>query len=89
MMWQEQWIHSGQHGARRHHSTSDALIKISVALEESIVNNTNMQGLAVGLYKAFDNVPVGITFTILERLGMEQKLMNGLRAMYNQMKRRF
>ena len=89
MMWQEQWIHSGQHGARIHHSTSDALIKISVALEESIVNNTNMQGLAVDLSKAFDNVPVGITFAILERLGMEQKLMNGLRAMYNQMKRRF
>ena len=48
-----------------------------------------MQGQAADLSKAFDNIPVRITFAILERLGMEQKLMNGLRAMYNQMKRRF
>ena len=32
-----------------------------------------MQGQAADLSKAFDNIPVRITFAILERLGMEQR----------------
>ena len=89
MLWQEEWIHPGQHGARMKHSTSDALINISLSLEESIINGTNIQGIAVDLAKAFDNVPVGITFAILEKLGMDSKLVKSLRGMYQQINRRF
>ena len=89
MHWQESWIHSGQHGARIKHSTSDALIKISLALEESIILGTNIQGLAVDLSKAFDNVPVRITFAILSKLGMDPGVLRALWGMYQQMQRRF
>lgn len=48
-----------------------------------------MQGKAVDLSEAFDNVPVGVTFAILEKLGMDPKLIRSLRGMYHQTQRRF
>ena len=89
MLWQEEWIDPGQHGARTKHSTSDALIRISLELEESIVEGTNLQGVAIDLAKAFDNVPVNITFAIIEKLGMSPRLTRALRGMYSQIQRRF
>ena len=66
MAWQEEWIHKGQHGARAKPSTTDALIRISLELEEAILSAENMKGIAVDLSKAFDNVPEKITFPVLE-----------------------
>ena len=87
--WQEAWMRTGQHGARAHHSTVDALMRVSLFFEQSILDGTDAFGVAVDLSKAFDNVPVNITFEVCKRLGMDPKLERALRGMYSQIQRRF
>ena len=89
MAWQEKWIHKGQHGARAFHSTTDAIARISMEFESAVLDGRNVQGIAVDLSKAFDNVPTGITFAVLEKIGMDDKLLRSLQGMYAQVQRRF
>ena len=76
MSWQEQWIHRGQHGARAEHSTTDALAKISMKFESAVLNGRNVQGIK-------------IPFAVLEKIGMDAKLLRTLQGMYAQVQRRF
>ena len=46
-------------------------------------------GVAVDLAKAFDSVPIDITFRILELIGMDAKLLRAIRGIYAQLHRRF
>ena len=87
--WQETWLHKGQHGARAKHSTVDALIQISVTLEKALLDGLPLAGVAIDLSKAFDNIPVDITFAVLERMGIDPKISAPLRGMYKQIRRRF
>ena len=89
MPWQEEWVHRGQHGARSKQSTTDALVRISIELEDAVLHDRDMKGIAVDLSKAFDNVPVRITFEVLRRLGADARLLRALEGMYNQVQRRF
>ena len=79
----------GQHGCRPKHSTADALASISITLEESQLDKSDMFGVVVDLAKAFDNVPLEITFQILEKLGMDSGVLKAFRGIYSQMQRRF
>ena len=65
--WQEAWMRKGQHGARAHHSTVDALMRVSLFFEEAIQNKSPANGIAVDLSKAFDNIPIQITFEVCEK----------------------
>ena len=87
--WQEAWMRKGQHGARAHHSTVDALMRVSLFFEEAIQNKSPAFGIAVDLSKAFDNVPIQITFEVCKKLGMHPKLLTALQGIYSQMQRRF
>ena len=66
-----------------------ALIKMSLELEEAILDGRNLKGIAVDLSKAFDNVPEKITFEVLSRMGIDPSLLRALRGMYGQIERRF
>ena len=74
-----------RNGARAKHSITDALIRMSLELEEAILSGQNVKGIAVDLSKVFDNVPEKITFAVLEKLGMHPKLSRALRGMYHQL----
>lgn len=87
--WQTEWLAKGQHGARSHHGTMDALVRISLAFEQAALDGTPLHGVAVDLSKAFDNVPVEIVFAIMRELGMDERVCRPLRAMYHQIQRRF
>lgn len=89
LSWQETWVHPGQHGSRRGHSVSDALVRIGLEIEEAALTGNVLMGVAVDLEKAFDNVPVDIAMRVLERSGMNERILKPLRGMYGQLKKRF
>ena len=64
IQWQELWIRRGQHGARAKHSTMNDLIHLSLVFEEAALEGKPMNGVAIDLTKAFDNVPIDIVFQI-------------------------
>ena len=88
-IWQEAWISSGQHGARAKHSTVNALARISMFLEDAILDDSPAYGIAFDLAKAFDNVPIEVTFAICDKVGMHPRLYTGLKGMYDRITRRF
>ena len=81
MSWQEQWIHKGQHGARAYHSTTDALPRISMEFERATLNGRKVHGIPVDLSRASDNVSTKITFEVLEKIGMDAKLLRTLQGL--------
>ena len=87
--WQAQWLHKGQHGGRPGHSTSEALVGVTLAFEKAILNGEPLTGIAIDLAKAFDNVPQEIMFEVLRAFGADSGLLQGMRAMYEQINRRF
>ena len=89
MKWQEKWINAGQHGSRAKHSTLDALARISAEFEIAMLNGEDLTGMAVDLSKAFDNIPVDVTFALLKALGMDPGLHRALQGFYKQLMRRF
>ena len=89
LSWQDRQVERGQHGARSKHSTTDALIRISLELERAVLYNKPMFGVAVDLAKAFDNISVEITFRLFEKLGIDRGLCAALRGLYTQLQRRF
>ena len=62
---------------------------MSVAFEEALVNNEELKGVAFDLAKAFDNIPIEITFEVMKRLGMDERLLKAALAMYKQIGKRF
>ena len=87
--WQEKWIHASQHGSRARHGVSDALASLMLQFESADVYNLNLIGVTVDYAKAFDSIPIDITFAIMERLGMDPHIMSPLRGMYAALGRRF
>ena len=45
--------------------------------------------MAVDLAKAFDSVPIDITFAVCAKLGMNRRILAALKGMYKQIQRRF
>ena len=78
----------GQKGARSKHSTSGALVTVSLERERAVLHNKPMFVVAVDLAKAFDNIPVEITFKLFEKLGVDSGLFTALRGVYTQLQRR-
>lgn len=57
--------------------------------ESAMLKRWSVEGIAVDLSKAFDNVPTKITFAVLERIGMRAKLLRTRQGMYAQVQPRF
>ena len=87
--WQERWVHQGQHGSRKNHGTLNVLAEIAIAFEQAWLDGEDFGGLAVDLAKAFDAIPVDITFAVLESMGVDAGMAAALRGMYSQIQRRF
>ena len=62
--WQEGWITKGQHGARAKHSTVNAHARISMVTERTILEVTPIYGITFDLAKAFDDIPIQVTFGV-------------------------
>ena len=87
--WQESWMTKGQHGARAKHSTVNALARISMVIERAILEGTPIYGITFDLAKAFDNIPIEVTFGVCKAVGMDERLFVGLKGIYDRMRRRF
>ena len=81
-------MRKGQHRARAKRSTVDALMRVSLFFEESLQEDEDAYGVAVDLFKAYDNVPIDLTLAVCKKLGMNEKLLTTLRAMHSQITRR-
>lgn len=87
--WQRQWIYEHQHGCRAKHSIEDALATISLHIEQAAENKKGYYGIVVDYAKAFDNIPSGLAFELLDKLGMSERLLRPLRGIYRSMQRCF
>ena len=87
--WQERWVRSGQHGCRAKHGTTNALLEISLRLEEAMLSEEPLYGAALDFAKCFDYLPVAITLRTLEELGMSERILEPLSCMYANLQRRF
>ena len=50
---------------------------------------TPIYGITFDLAKAFDNIPIEVTFGVCKAVGMDGRLFVGLKGMYDRMRRRF
>ena len=71
------------------HCTSDALLRLAGELECAFLEGVPIYGVALDFAKAFDNVPVIITLTLLEKLRMHTRVVKPLWFMYNHLQRYF
>lgn len=87
--WQEKWIHRSQHGCRAKHSTSDAILRTALGLEQAMLDGEDLCGAALDFSKAFDNIPIAIALRLLRELGLPDEILGPLTAMYANLERRF
>eukprot|EP01064_Diplonema_japonicum_P022674 TRINITY_DN326_c1_g1_i7.p1 TRINITY_DN326_c1_g1~~TRINITY_DN326_c1_g1_i7.p1 ORF type:complete len:1215 (+),score=217.14 TRINITY_DN326_c1_g1_i7:1591-5235(+) len=87
--WQEGWIHPTQHGFRPKRGTDSLLMELSTQLEEALLHQIPLNGLALDFVKCFDRIPQEVAFGLMEDLGMHGRILRPLRGMYARMKRRF
>ena len=85
--WHELWSTNGQHGCRRCHGTSDALLRLADELECAFLESVPMYGVALDFPKAFDSVPVKMTFVLLEQLSIHSRVLKPLKFMFDYLKR--
>eukprot|EP00660_Eupelagonema_oceanica_P000665 gene665-biopygen12615 len=87
--WQEKWAAKGQRGYRPGQGVEDVYWEIALRMEEAVLKGLPFGGLPYDSEKAFDRVPQQIVMTLMEKLGLHQRISAPLRAMYNGLRRRF
>eukprot|EP01064_Diplonema_japonicum_P028490 TRINITY_DN437_c0_g1_i3.p1 TRINITY_DN437_c0_g1~~TRINITY_DN437_c0_g1_i3.p1 ORF type:complete len:1363 (+),score=232.88 TRINITY_DN437_c0_g1_i3:2601-6689(+) len=87
--WQEKWADDSQHGFRPRHGTDSILMELSTQLETAMLTNTPLNGIALDFVKCFDRVPQKVAFGLMQDLGLHQRILTPLKAMYAGLKRRF
>eukprot|EP01064_Diplonema_japonicum_P028494 TRINITY_DN437_c0_g2_i2.p1 TRINITY_DN437_c0_g2~~TRINITY_DN437_c0_g2_i2.p1 ORF type:complete len:832 (+),score=117.96 TRINITY_DN437_c0_g2_i2:141-2636(+) len=88
-LWQEKWIDDSQHGFRPKRGTDSILMELSTQLEEALLTGTPLNGIALDFVKCFDRVPQQIAFGLMQDLGLHERILTPLKAMYANLKRRF
>eukprot|EP01064_Diplonema_japonicum_P020023 TRINITY_DN2902_c0_g1_i4.p1 TRINITY_DN2902_c0_g1~~TRINITY_DN2902_c0_g1_i4.p1 ORF type:complete len:858 (+),score=179.89 TRINITY_DN2902_c0_g1_i4:1265-3838(+) len=89
LRWQEEWIHPTQSGFRKGKSRYNTVMQISLQIEESLLTGKPLHGLALDYAKCFDRVPREVTLKLLETMGMSERVLRPLRAVYGGLRRRF
>ena len=62
---------------------------LSLSVESAMVDGSNLVGMSIDWSKCFDSVPQGIAFQLAERQGLHFRVLQPLRGMYRELRRRF
>eukprot|EP00666_Eupelagonemidae_sp_cell4sb_P017943 gene17943-biopygen3366 len=89
MSWQERWAAPGQRGSRAGHGAEDVFWKIALDIEGALLRGEPFHGVTYDAVKCFDKIPQGIMLKLLEKLGMEARVLAPMRTMYANLRRRF
>ena len=89
MAWQEQWASRDMFGFRRRRGAMDAFYRTSLEIEKALLENRPLRGVLLDITKCFDTVPWEVTFQLVRRMGLDEKVVRPLESMYRQLKRRF
>ena len=89
MRWQEGWAHAGQHGFRPKHGTMDVYWAIALRVEDALLSGAELAGILLDYAKCFDRLPHGVMLRLASESGASDRLMNPIRSMYSNLRRRF
>ncbi|KAJ9437063.1 hypothetical protein DIPPA_05013 [Diplonema papillatum] len=89
VLWQEEWIEEGQKGFRPGHRIEDVLMEIGLEMEDALLDGEPLYGVALDFRKCFDMVPREIVLRLAEDLGLHNRVLKPLRAIYRLLARRF
>ena len=89
MVWQETWAPESMHGFRTGHGTRDAFYLTALLVEKAMVSGNTLRGVFLDIKKCFDTIPWDITFSLVEKMGIDMKITRPLKSMYRDLKRRF
>ncbi|KAJ9440509.1 hypothetical protein DIPPA_32170 [Diplonema papillatum] len=89
VLWQEKWIEEGQKGFRPGHRIEDVLMEIGLEMEDALLDGEPLYGVALDFRKCFDMVPREIVLRLAGDLGLHNRVLKPLRAIYRLLARRF
>ena len=88
--WQEEWISAAQRGFRRGHSCLHLYWEAGLAVEDALLRGEeDLCGVLFDYAKCFDRVPQQLLFWVAEETGLHERLLRGMRSVYDGMRRRF
>ena len=63
---------------------------LSLSVESALVDGSDLVGMSIDCSRCFDRgVPQGIAFKLAERQGLHHRVLQPLRGMYHELRRRF
>ena len=89
MDWQEEWAHKGQTGFRKGKSTHDLSWKLALEVELATLSGKEIAGVTTDFKKCFDLVPHGILLSLVEAMGISDRILKPIRDVYDNLTRRF
>ena len=89
LQWQEGWIHNGAEGFRCGCGTEDVYWTLAARIEKAILSQEDLYGVSYDFRKCFDLTPHGILFGILSEMGISERILKPIKAMYSCLRRRW
>ena len=89
MHWQEKWTDTALHGYRPGRRAEDVWMDLSLSVESALVDGSDLVGMSIDWSKCFDRVPQRIAIQLAERQGFFPRVLQPLRGMYRELRRRF
>ena len=62
---------------------------LSMSVESALVHGSDLVGMSIDWSECFDRVPKGIAFKLAERQGLHPRVLQRMRGMYRELRRRF
>ena len=88
--WQELWSPSQVWGCRQHRGAETLCLQLALHMEQSAVEQQSAAGgIAFDFAKCFDQIPFQLLFRALEVRGMDNRIINPLKSMYDSLHRVF
>ena len=87
--WQESWASPAITGFRFDLGCEDAYWRLSLDVEDSLVEMSGLCGISLDFKKAFDRVPWEHVFAIGRAAGLPSHILTPLQSMYGNLQRHF
>ena len=84
-----EWDDIASYGNRPGRRSEDVWMDLSLSVESALGDCSNLVGMSIDWSKCFDRVPQGIAFQLAERQGLHPRVLQPLRGMYRELRRRF
>ena len=87
--WQGKWADTALHGYRAGRRAEDVGMDLAWSVESALVNVSDLVGMSIDWSKYFGRIPRGTAFKLTERQGIHPRVLQLLRGMYRELRRRF